>query len=140
MMHWVLIKAQQKYLDVERVDISVGLISAPRPLSLGCPSSPVGPPESLRVLQHLDVPLLGSLQPQRGLLSSLGFLLLLLPEVAVVGTCQVCGYSPFLLFVHQADVQRVHLFVSLHQGCPTGSQSVQPSKTGPAISVTISAT
>lgn len=81
----MLITARQKYLDVERVDISAvfrntnviksgvhvtsfGLIAAPRPLSLGCPSSPVGPPESLRVLQHLDVPCdvpLDSPQPQQ---------------------------------------------------------------------------
>lgn len=45
---------------------SAGFILAPRPLSLGCPSSPVG---SLRVLQHLDVPcdllLLDSPQPHQ---------------------------------------------------------------------------
>lgn len=63
-MHRMLITAQQKYLSVGRVDIS-----APRPLSLGCPSSLVEPPESLRVLQPLDVPcdvpLLGPPQTQQ---------------------------------------------------------------------------
>lgn len=112
--------------------------------SLRCSSS--GLPTATAVLWWL----------QGGLLASLRFLLLLLPEVAVVGTCQVCGYSPFLLFVHQHDVQRVHLFVSLHQGVqqdlsmvilshlwrhvPLWPQSVQSSKTGPAIAVNISAT
>lgn len=144
-MHRMLITAQQKYLSVGRVDIS-----APRPLSLGCPFIPGGAswelegPTAFRCSLRCsssgppaDTTVLWWLQ---GLLSSLGFLLLLLPEVAVVGTSTMSSGFTCLSGCIRGVPQDLSMVILHHlwRRVPLWAQSVQSSKTGPAIYVNTS--